>query len=114
MSEREEDGDGVGKEESGGAGWGDEGQGEDENWADDVERVKVSQADHQTVESVNFLGPPAGAEHDYEEQVAEYSQDGHPEQHHSLYVELKEVGKGLVLSLTVRHLLQERGRHRVG
>ena len=66
------------------------------------------------MESVDLLGPPAAAEHDDEEQVAEYSHDGHHEQHHSLYVEFKQVGKGLVLSFTVRHLLQERGRHTVG
>ena len=59
MSEREEDGDGVVEEEGGGAGRVEEGQGEDEGWADDVERVKASQTDHQAVESVDLLVPRA-------------------------------------------------------
>ena len=113
MGEREEDGDGVGEEEGGGAGRVDEGQGEHEDRAGDVERVKVGQTDHQTVESVYFLLP--AAEDDDEEKVAEHSHDGHPQQHHSLDVEFKEVGKSLFLSRNVglRHLHQERGRARV-
>ena len=59
MSEREKDGDGVGEEEGGGAGRVDEGQGEDEDWACNVEGVKVSQTNHQTVESVDLLVPRA-------------------------------------------------------
>ena len=57
MGQREEDGDGVGEEEGGGAGRVHEGQGEQEDRAGDVERVKVGQAQHQSVESVQFLLP---------------------------------------------------------
>ena len=111
MGEREEDGDGVGEEEGGGAGRVEEGQGEHEHRADDVERVEVGQTDHQTVEGVDLLSP--AAEDDDEEEVAEDPQDGDAQQHHALDVELEQVGEGLVLGFTGRHLQQGRGRDRV-
>ena len=45
---------------------------------------------------------PAAAEQEDEEDVAENTEDGNHQQHHSLDVELEEVGK-LVVRVTGRH-----------
>ena len=114
MGEREEDGDGVGEEGGGGAGRVDQRHREHEHGAGDVEGVEVGQADHQTVEGVDLL--LSAAEDGDEEQVADDSHDGHRQKQHSLDVELKQVGKSLVLSGSrrrLRHLYLERGRDRV-
>ena len=49
--------------------------------------------------------PPA-AEEEYEEDIADDPEDGHHQEHHSLNVELEEVGK-------VGHVIRKRGERRV-
>lgn len=130
MSEGQKDGDGVGEDEGDGAGGVDHWQGEYEDWemvvrslicweenisktlpwAAEVQGVEVGEADHETVERLETL-PPA-AEEDYEEHIANDPEDGHHQEHHSLNVELEEVGK-VVVGTTGGHVIRRRGESRV-